>query len=182
MQDTLIQDTQKNHNTDCDYSCLINIETCPEIKGCKIKNKLLSHIKSRHRSHTKKAQEKFFIDPPKILDIAILFKDSLNEGFNCKYCNTHLDIYATAGMIGLIPAISLDHIIPLSNGGNNKLSNLQLICHRCNIVKNKIHPDHFDTIVFVLKEKYGTGGLINFMNAIYPSLFTNEFCNKEGNE
>ena len=35
---------------------------------------------------------------------------------------------------------SIDHIIPLSKGGNNTLSNIQIICLRCNLKKsNKVN-------------------------------------------
>lgn len=33
------------------------------------------------------------------------------------------------------PYIEIDHIIPLSNGGDNKLKNLQLLCNICNYCK-----------------------------------------------
>lgn len=174
MQSTLLQNEQKIQNKVCNYDCLIGIETCPEIKGCKVKSKVKEHIKSRYNSHVKKASEKYHIDPPELSDIATLFHTSLNNGFTCKYCGTHLDMFAKGGMINLIPAISLDHIIPLHDKGTNKLYNLQLICHRCNIVKNKIHPDYFDTIVTALKTKYGNEGLIKFEDTLYPLLFVNE--------
>jgi 5-methylcytosine-specific restriction endonuclease McrA len=178
MQVTLAQDTQKNNDTTvCDYNCLIGIETCPEMRVCEKRIKLIKHIKTRHNSHKNKALYKFFIDPPLEKDIAILFKESLNNGFCCKYCLTPLNMYATKDDI--TAAISLDHVIPLTNGGSNKLQNLQLICHRCNIVKNKTHPDYFDTITIALRDKYGVEGLNNFLNAIYPSLFADQLNHRE---
>ncbi len=178
MQITLTQNTKTPiEKPQCDYNCLIGTETCPEIRTCGVKTKLLSHIKTRYNSHKNKALYKFFIDPPIEQDIAILFRESLLNGFSCKYCSTPLNMYATKDDI--TAAISLDHIIPLTNGGSNKLQNLQLICHRCNIVKNKTHPDYFDTITIALKEKYGVDGLNNFLNSIYPSLFANQINHKE---
>lgn len=178
MQITLAQDAQKNQDAPtCDYICLIGIETCPEMRICEKRIKLIKHIKSRYISHKNKALNKFFIDPPLEKDIAILFRQSLNNGFSCKYCLTPLNMYATKDDI--TDAISLDHIIALTNGGSNKLQNLQLICHKCNTIKNKVHPDYFDTVTMALKEKYGIDGLNNFLNAIYPSIFAHHLYNKE---
>lgn len=36
---------------------------------------------------------------------------------------------------------STDHIIPRSMGGNNDISNLWIICNRCNLLKNNSTPD-----------------------------------------
>jgi 5-methylcytosine-specific restriction endonuclease McrA len=177
MQNTLTNDTQSRPT--CKYDCLIGVQTCPENKSCKTKSRLQHHIKRRCYSHTRKAKEVFHIDPPLESDVSKLFYESLNNGFNCKYCNIQLDMYATVGMYNLIPAISLDHIIPLTKGGSNKLQNLQLICHRCNIVKNKMHPDYFETIAEELKKKYGNEGFVNYLTAIYPSLFANEIKENE---
>jgi 5-methylcytosine-specific restriction endonuclease McrA len=175
MQATLAPDNQSK--TECTYECLIGIDTCPEIRVCELRSKLISHIKRRYLTHKNKALNKYFIDPPLEKDIAILFRQSLNDGFKCKYCLTPLNPYAK--LKDVVTAISLDHVIPLTNGGSNKLQNLQLICHKCNIVKNKAHPDYFDTITIALKEKYGIDGLNKFLDSIYPSLFADQIKNRE---
>ena len=39
--------------------------------------------------------------------------------------------------------MTIDHIIPLSQGGTNEFSNLQLACHSCNRLKNNFKEDEF---------------------------------------
>ena len=49
-------------------------------------------------------------------------------GKPCKYCGELIDHNN----------ISMDHIVPLSRGGNSTIDNLQLVCKRCNIQKDKM--------------------------------------------
>lgn len=45
------------------------------------------------------------------------------DGFHCQHCNATTNI-------------QIDHIQPVSKGGNNDLTNLQLLCGSCNIKKS----------------------------------------------
>lgn len=42
--------------------------------------------------------------------------------------------------------ISVDHIIPISKGGNNTIENIRLICFDVNIIKNSLLDSDFFTI------------------------------------
>lgn len=53
------------------------------------------------------------------------------DGFVCKHCG------AEPG----VEKLHIDHILPLSAGGTNDLTNLQVLCEPCNLAKsNKIVP------------------------------------------
>lgn len=39
--------------------------------------------------------------------------------------------------------MTIDHVTPLSQGGTNEFSNLQLSCHSCNRLKNNFTADEF---------------------------------------
>lgn len=43
--------------------------------------------------------------------------------------------------------MTVDHIKPLSQGGTNEFSNLQLACHSCNRLKNNFTEEEFYDLV-----------------------------------
>lgn len=59
------------------------------------------------------------------LEVDNLFK--LQKGL-CIYCRCNLLKY------------HIDHIMPLSLGGNNDIKNIQLLCKTCNLKKHNKHP------------------------------------------
>lgn len=61
----------------------------------------------------------------------------------CKYCSSKLTI----------ANVSLDHIIPKSQGGTHSWDNLQFICSVCNSTKGTLSHEFF-VIIMSLKEKY----------------------------
>lgn len=79
---------------------------------------------------------------------------ALSGGCNCHYCSCKLDpqwgdkheeVYPL-GNTGFEPA-TIDHVIPISNGGTNALSNLVLACSKCNSRKGtKSYAQFMDEI------------------------------------
>ncbi|WP_081161523.1 HNH endonuclease [Ensifer aridi] len=53
------------------------------------------------------------------------------DGCSCAYCGNIAD------------PVHIDHIIPLSRGGTNHLSNLTVSCSSCNLEKAALTPDEW---------------------------------------
>lgn len=57
------------------------------------------------------------------------------DGYRCVDCGLHRDELPPG------VALTLDHIIPRSKGGSNKMSNLQTMCRPCNNRKGDAMPE-----------------------------------------
>lgn len=58
--------------------------------------------------------------------------------------------------------MTVDHIIPLSQGGLDEVENLQCTCNACNQFKQNIKPDEFnkrvaEIFLYQMEKKYGMG-------------------------
>ena len=60
-----------------------------------------------------------------------------NYGSSCKYCTSILDV---RNMV-------CDHMVPLSNGGDSILENLEMICKRCNTRKGPLTTKEYNGVV-----------------------------------
>lgn len=76
----------------------------------------------------------------------------------CAYCNRYRNI----------KYMTVDHIIPLSKGGTNKIDNLQCTCKMCNRLKDNMMPNEFTVFVrcillnsMKIEQRMGKGGVSN---------------------
>lgn len=63
------------------------------------------------------------------------------DGFACVQCKGTEDL-------------TIDHIVPLSRGGTDELSNLQTMCHACNLTKGRDHPSFWHKLWDRITGKY----------------------------
>lgn len=63
------------------------------------------------------------------------------DGAKCKWCNTPLER----------DEMTIDHLIPIKNGGGNGIKNLRILCEDCHIMKTKAENGELD---FMKKENY----------------------------
>lgn len=76
------------------------------------------------------------------------------DGFRCHYCGEPLEV--NENCIFNPRGVSVDHIVPQSEGGTNALANLVLACRQCNVDKGTGHYHEFR----LSKE---TDGLLRFL-------------------
>jgi len=69
-------------------------------------------------------------------------------GFKCAYCKHLLKINDSPPLYEHV--FSIDHKISLDDGGDNSTENLEIVCHRCNIIKGTIRYDTFQDMVSIL--------------------------------
>lgn len=67
-------------------------------------------------------------DPSLRLKFLVMRRDA----FKCKYCGRSPATHA-----GVV--LHVDHVVPWSEGGATTASNLQTLCHRCNLGKSDLH-------------------------------------------
>lgn len=56
----------------------------------------------------------------------------LEQDYKCVYCEKDISV-----------SRHIDHIMPLALGGLNDISNIQILCPKCNLSKHRKHPDEF---------------------------------------
>ena len=96
----------------------IRIDYCKSfIQGCNVMGQLLNQMNNSKQKETKRG--------------SISGRTRLNvldrDNYTCQICGATVEAGAT---------LHIDHIIPISKGGTNDESNLQVLCDRCNLAKN----------------------------------------------
>jgi len=121
---------QRERKSDCLVNACSTYSKRPKLASIALDRRLNSMV-SGCRARDKKLGKETHITIGMLRELA---KKVI--GTNCIYCNTeitHLNI-------------SLDHIIPLSRGGNTCIENVQLICNTCNKQKDKLFHKEFQML------------------------------------
>lgn len=72
------------------------------------------------------------------------------KGVFCEYCGRKIDLQDNRPPYS--KQISLDHRTPLSQGGDNRLSNLALTCNRCNMIKTTMNESTYRELLFYVAD------------------------------
>lgn len=65
----------------------------------------------------------------------------------CAYCRCPIDYRMNLPLIEIGRAVTIDHVVPLSRGGENVASNRVAACYTCNQMKNNLSADEFIAIL-----------------------------------
>lgn len=85
----------------------------PEARRCAVRNRR-ARIKKSQGTHSKQ-------------DVLKILKYQNRKCANCARC--------------VASKYHVDHVMPIALGGSNSPENLQILCPKCNLKKNKKHPD-----------------------------------------
>jgi 5-methylcytosine-specific restriction endonuclease McrA len=68
----------------------------------------------------------------------------LNGKYVCEYCSKNMQFHNSKEK----DYVTIDHLVPLSNGGSNRIDNLVVCCNECNHTKADL-----SILEFFLKKK-----------------------------
>lgn len=68
-------------------------------------------------------------------------KGTVEVGVECRYCKEYLTV----------KTVSCDHGVPLSRGGADDLTNIDLICLSCNMMKGSLTREEFTKLMAFLE-------------------------------
>jgi predicted RNA-binding Zn-ribbon protein involved in translation (DUF1610 family) len=108
-----------------------------KIKSYSNKWRISNPIKVRARACVRRSRQRNADGSFTEKDIKLLMKKQKNK---CVACNKNIS-----------KSYHIDHIFPLALGGNNKISNIQLLCPTCNVKKGAKNPiDFMQSMGFLL--------------------------------
>lgn len=136
----------------CRLQCYTDGSVCGHIKKCSY-YKQLDTLVTRRTATINKRCSVYNTQPIEKDAVKQLILNSIESGFKCNYCGETLQLYTSRSDFRL--AVSIDHIIPLANRGDNSEGNLIITCTRCNLVKGTMKEKHF---LLFLKTLYDAGG------------------------
>jgi len=125
-------------------------------------------ITKRYNSHKNRCEGLGKIPPTKEIITEVLV-ESWKKGFLCDYCKTQM-LIKDYPPFRHVP--SIDHIKPISMGGNSLKDNLTVCCFGCNIIKGTLNGNTY----IELLGKIGVG------SELYKQIFKESFNGKLANK
>lgn len=136
-------------------------------------------------SDVRKCKTDIIVDGFKIHPTSLRYKTFYQKGVKCVCCGKegthfklcgdqatdrrHFNLYADDGTL-----ITKDHIIPASKGGQDKVQNMQTMCHDCNVAKGN-DCDNIQ-IEYIVGRKVKNGKEITFRSIeIAANFLTNTY-------
>lgn len=113
---------QRERKSDCLIAVCESYSKRPKLASIAL-DKRLTNMYSSCRTRDKKYERETHFTISMLRELA-----KTVIGKPCKYCGEIIDHNN----------ISMDHIVPLSRGGNSTIENIQLICKKCNTQKDKM--------------------------------------------
>jgi len=103
----------------------IKCANCGEIFYTKSKVKIYCSIDCRRKSERERSYNNYSSNHTP--SFSIRFDVLLRDKFTCRYCGQSVDDGVK---------LEIDHIIPISKGGENTMDNLVVCCQQCNLGKS----------------------------------------------
>lgn len=97
-----------------------------------------------------KTSEKHGVAPPNKEALWNKLLRRFSEGFRCAYCDCFLMVKDSRRFYPQV--FSIEHKISLHAGGDNSIENLEIVCHRCNVVKGTMGYDTFLELIRLLPQ------------------------------
>jgi 5-methylcytosine-specific restriction endonuclease McrA len=132
----------------CQVSCIRDNRDCIFDSICPIKKEIVSSFESKRRAGVRRYIQFNGRQPPHVYgtmasldDLLSLFRVYLKTGCVCYYCGKKMQI--DTQRIDYMPdLLTIDHRIPLVQGGSHTIDNLLLCCYDCNIIKSQQEDPH----------------------------------------
>jgi len=86
------------------------------------------------RNHVRRAKQKGSFGNYTSIDIKVMIEA---QGYQCLYCKIELEMHGDN-------KYHIDHRMPLTLGGANDISNIQILCPKCNMRKGRTCPDVYE--------------------------------------
>jgi 5-methylcytosine-specific restriction endonuclease McrA len=104
---------------------------CPAVDVCPVNRDLTKTILLRYYNCCRRGLKYKNAVLINYTQIENMVRDSLANGFQCPICKVTMAINSGQTEIES-PVYSIEHIVPLSKGGENAIDNLTICCRKCN--------------------------------------------------